>query len=39
LQDGETSDSRWVDKDTLLNMKNDELITERMQLFIDELKG
>lgn len=39
LQDGETSDFRWVDKDTLLNMKNDELITERMQLFIDELKG
>ena len=39
LQDGETSDFRWVDKDTLLNMKNDELVTERMQLFIDELKG
>ena len=39
LQDGETSDFRWVDKDTLLNMKNDELITERMELFIDELKG
>ena len=38
LQDGETSDFRWVDKDTLLNMKNDELITERMQRFIDELK-
>ena len=39
LQDGETSDFRWVDKDTLLNMKKDELITERMQLFIEELKG
>lgn len=39
LQEGETSDFRWVDKDTLLNMKNDELITERMELFIDELKG
>ena len=38
LQDGETSDFRWVDKNTLLNMKNDELITERMELFIDELK-
>lgn len=38
LQDGETSDYRWVDKDTLLNMKNDELITQRMQCFIDELK-
>ncbi len=39
LQDGETSDFRWVDKGTLINMKKDELITERMQLFIDELKG
>lgn len=39
LQDGETSDFRWVDKDTLINMKNDELITERMELFLDELKG
>ena len=39
LQDGETSDFCWVDKDTLLNMKNDELITERMELFLDELKG
>ena len=39
LQEGDTSDFRWVDKDTLLNMKNGELITERMQLFIEELKG
>lgn len=39
LQDGETSDFRWVDKNTLLSMKGDELITERMELFIDELKG
>lgn len=38
LQEGETSDFRWVDKDTLLNMKKEELVTERMQLFIDELK-
>lgn len=38
LQEGETSDYRWVDKDTVLRMKSDELITERMQLFIDELK-
>ena len=38
LQDGETSDFRWVDKNTLLNMKNDELITERMELFIDEFR-
>ena len=39
LQDGETSDYRWVNKDTLLRMNKDELITERMQLFVDELKG
>ena len=39
LQEGETSDYRWVDKNTLLSMKKDELITERMQMFIDELKG
>lgn len=39
LQEGETSDYRWVDRNTLLNMKNNELITERMQLFVDELKG
>ena len=39
LQEGETSDHRWVDRETLLNMKKDELITERMELFIDELKG
>lgn len=38
LQDGETSDYRWVDRDTLLKIEKDELITERMQLFIDELK-
>ena len=39
LQEGETSDFHWVEKDTLLKMKGDELITERMELFIDELKG
>ncbi len=38
LQEGETSDYRWVDRNTLLNMKNNELVTERMQLFVDELK-
>ena len=38
LQEGETSDYRWADRNTLLNMKNNELVTERMQLFVDELK-
>ena len=39
LQEGETSDYRWVDRETLLNMKKNKLITERMELFINELKG
>ena len=38
LQEGETVAFRWVDRLTLLNMKRDELITERMQRFIDELR-
>ena len=38
LQEGETSDFRWIDKSTLLHMQENELITERMQMFIDELK-
>lgn len=39
LQKGETSDFRWVDKNVLLNMKSDDFVTSRMQLFIEELKG
>lgn len=39
LQDGETSDYKWVTKDELLNMKNNELVTDRTEKFIDELKG
>lgn len=38
LQEGETSDYKWVDKKTLLDMKSSELITERMQKFINELQ-
>ena len=38
LQEGETSDYRWVSRETLLNMKNDELVTDRMQKYIDGLK-
>ena len=37
LQEGETSDYKWVDKSTLISMKGNDLITERMQFFIDEL--
>ena len=38
LQEGETSAYRWVTKDELISMKKDELVTERMQRFITELK-
>lgn len=39
LQEGETVAFRWVGRDELLAMKRDELVTERMQRFIEELKG
>ena len=38
LQEGETSDYKWVNRQELLNMKKSQLVTERMQMFIDELK-
>ena len=38
LQEGETSAYKWVGKDELVSMKKEELATERMQKFIDELK-
>ena len=38
LQEGETSAFRWVTKDELVSMKKDELVTERMQRFIGELR-
>lgn len=38
LQDGETIAYKWVSKDELINMKKSELVTERMQKFIEELK-
>lgn len=39
LQEGETVDFRWVGRDELLSMKRDQLVTERMQRFLEELKG
>ena len=39
LQEGETIDFKWVTKDELLKMKSDELVTERMQNFIEDLKN
>lgn len=37
LQEGETSDYKWVSRDELANMKKSELVTKRMQKFISEL--
>ena len=38
LQKGETVDFKWVSAKELREMKKAELVTERMQKFIDELK-
>lgn len=38
LQEGETTAFRWVTKDALKSMKKDELVSERIQRFIDELR-
>lgn len=38
LQKGETVDYKWVSRKELLAMNKDELVTERMQKYIDELK-
>ncbi|MBQ7670766.1 MAG: NUDIX domain-containing protein [Clostridia bacterium] len=39
LQEGETSDYKWVGREELLAMNASELVTKRMQSFIDELAG
>ena len=39
LQEGETSAYRWVTRNELISMKKEELVTERMQGFIDKLKS
>ena len=38
LQEGETSAFKWVAKDKLISMKKDELVTERLFFFVDELR-
>ena len=38
LQDGETVDYRWVSVDALRSMSKDELVTYRIQQFIEEFK-
>ena len=37
LLDGETMDYKWVSQYELVNMKRDQLVTERMQKFIEDL--
>ncbi len=37
LQDGETSDHRWVEAEELRNMDRNLLATQRIQNFIEEL--
>ena len=39
LQEGETSAYQWVTQDELLSMKREELVTQRMQNFVDDLKS
>ena len=39
LQEGETFAYKWVTQDELLSMKRDELVTQRMQNFVDDLKS
>lgn len=38
LQEGETTAYKWVSRLELLEMKKDELVTERMQKFVSELQ-
>lgn len=38
MQDGETIDYKWVSREDLITMSKNELVTERMQKYIDELK-
>ncbi|MCD7739092.1 MAG: NUDIX hydrolase [Lachnospiraceae bacterium] len=38
LQDGETQAYKWVDRDELINMRKTELVTDRIQIFLEELQ-
>ena len=39
LQDGETIAYKWVNAGELIAMKKSELVTKRIQKFMEELKG
>jgi 8-oxo-dGTP pyrophosphatase MutT (NUDIX family) len=36
LQEGETQDFKWVNKEELIKMNSNNLITKRMQLFLED---
>ncbi len=38
LQEGETQDYKWVSAEQIREMSADELVTNRMQLFVEELR-
>lgn len=38
LQAGETSAYRWASAEEIARMGRDELVTKRMQVFVDELR-
>ncbi len=38
LQEGETQGYQWVDGETLKGMRKQELVTERMQMFLEDLQ-
>ena len=39
LQEGETSEYKWVTRDVLVAMKKEELVTKRMQKYVKDLVG
>ena len=39
LQEGETVAYRWVSREEFLSLREEELVTKRMQGFLPELRG
>ena len=39
LQEGETMAYRWVSREEFLSLREEELVTKRMQGFLPELRG
>lgn len=38
LQEGETTDYKWISRDALMNMSQNKLATQRIQKYIEELQ-